>query len=293
MTLAKNKPSRQLKIDHVTIAGPSLARLEAALARVGLVTDYGGPHSNGITHMSLLGFDDGSYIELISFIEPGEYETAFWGAHIAGDAGPCAWAAQVDDVAGEAARQAALGVTVDGPHAYTRQRPDGELIEWDLAFPGDKSAGATLPFIIKDRTPRRLRVQPSDSVAGRDDQPALLTGVARVVLGVQNMPAAVELFQRVYGWPAPQQLIDATFGATLAHFSGTPVILATPLTAGNWLAQRLARFDDAPCAYLLGSRSLAAATTAYDLLPGATWFGTTLAWFNPDKLNGLRLGVIG
>ena len=53
-----------LKIDHVTIAGPELAPMERAFAGVGLVTDYGGPHSNGVTHMAWLGFNDGSYNEL-------------------------------------------------------------------------------------------------------------------------------------------------------------------------------------------------------------------------------------
>ena len=61
-----------LKIDHVTLAGSDLKALEQVFALAGLATDYGGPHSNGITHMSLLGFDDGSYIELISTLEPGQ-----------------------------------------------------------------------------------------------------------------------------------------------------------------------------------------------------------------------------
>ena len=60
-----------LKIDHVTIAGPRLEAMQAAFAGLGFTTDYGGPHSNGITHMALLGFRDGSYIELISSLEPG------------------------------------------------------------------------------------------------------------------------------------------------------------------------------------------------------------------------------
>ena len=78
-----------LKIDQVTIPGSSLAEMDKAFADIGLTTDYGGPHSNGITHMSLLGFDDGSYIELISSLEPGKKDSAFWGEHIAGNGGPC------------------------------------------------------------------------------------------------------------------------------------------------------------------------------------------------------------
>ena len=127
-----------LKIDHVTIAGSTLARLEQAFANVGLVTDYGGPHSNGVTHMALLGFDDGSYIELISTMEAGRKDTDFWGEHIVQDGGPCAWAVYVEDVAAEAARVAQQGVTVSGPHYMNRSRPDGQLVEWELAFLGEQ-----------------------------------------------------------------------------------------------------------------------------------------------------------
>ena len=83
----RNEPAApiQLTIDHVTIAGSTLATLEAGFAAIGLTTDYGGPHSNGVTHMSLLGFDDGSYIELISSMQPGQKDNVFWGEHIAGE----------------------------------------------------------------------------------------------------------------------------------------------------------------------------------------------------------------
>ena len=60
-----------MKLDHVTIAGSSLDRLRDAFARIGLATEYGGAHANGVTHMALLGFDDGSYIELASTVKPG------------------------------------------------------------------------------------------------------------------------------------------------------------------------------------------------------------------------------
>src|SRR5512134_3988715 len=123
-----------LKIDHVTIAGRMLAPMEQAFAKLGLATEYGGPHSNGVTHMALLGFADGSYLELISSLEPGLKDTIFWGAFIAGNGGPCAWAVRVDDINAEATYVAALGVPVTGPAHYYRRRPDGKLVEWYLAF---------------------------------------------------------------------------------------------------------------------------------------------------------------
>lgn len=278
---------RSLQVDHVTVAGPELAVLEQNFAGVGLAADYGGPHSNGITHMALLGFNDGSYLELISTLEPGPKDTVFWGKHIAGNAGPCAWAVRVDDITGEAARVAGLGISVAGPDYYQRRRPDGLLVEWDLAFLGDKGAGATLPFLIRDITPRDRRVRPSASVAD-----GLLAGVDTVVLGVADLEEAAALFQRVYSWPAPEVADDALFGARLARFAGTPVTLAAPLASPAWLPDRLARFGDSPCAYLLHTGDLSAARQRYPLLQPGDWFGRPLAWFDPDRLHGFRIGVI-
>jgi hypothetical protein len=275
-----------MKVDHATIAGSSLAGLEQAFARIGLKPGYGGPHSNGITHMSLLSFADGSYVELISTLAAGGI-SPLWHAHIAGDGGPCAWAVEVEDVAAEAARVAALGVPVKGPVSMTRRRTDGVLVEWELALLGDAGPGATLPFLIKDRTPRAWRVPDNTRM-----EAAGLTGVAMVVLGVTELARAVEMFRRVYDWPAPAMDEAAGLGAVLAHFPGTPVTLAAA-SAGGWLAGRLARFGPSPCAVLLGVTGLVEAVARFPLVEPGVWFGHPVAWFDPARLGGVRLGLIG
>jgi hypothetical protein len=275
-----------LRVDHVTIAGSHLASLEQAFTGVGLKPAYGGPHSNGITHMALLSFADGSYIELISTLEPGQ-TSPLWPAHIAGDGGPCAWAVGVDNVAAEAARLAALGVPVAGPTYLSRRRLDGVLVEWDLAFLGDQGPGATLPFIIADRTPREWRVPPSTRVAEGE-----LRGVAMVVLGVEHLNRAVDLFQRVYGWPPPQTDEDAGLGAKLAHFPGTPVVLAAAPQKSGWLVERLARFGESPCAFLLAASDVDAAALRFSFAGSGSWFGRRIMWFDPAILQGVKLGLI-
>src|SRR4051812_14194703 len=100
-----------LLIDHVTIAGPDLATLQRAFADMGLATDYGGLHSNGVTHMALLGFDDGSYLELISTAEPGA-ESPWWPRQIEAGGGPCGWCARTDNLSTECARLSGLGISV-------------------------------------------------------------------------------------------------------------------------------------------------------------------------------------
>ena len=277
-----------LSIDHVTIAWSALAPLEQTFANLGLATDYGGLHSNGITHMALLGFEDGSYLELISSLKPGQEDAIFWGKHIVGNGGPCAWAVRVDDVAAEAARLADLGITVKGPAYYHRRRPDGVLVEWDLAFLGDHEAGATLPFLIKDITPRDLRVRPSASAQANQ-----LTGLAVAALGVENLETTIALFQHSYGWPAPQVQEDVAFGAKLACFKDTPVVLAAPLsTSPTWLSERLARFGPSPCAYLIAAQDFELSCQRFGLVNRQTWFERQVAWFDPVRINGIKLGLI-
>ncbi len=277
----------QLKIDHVTIAAPRLEPLQRAFAEAGLAPDYGGPHSNNVTHMAFVGFDDGSYIELISTLAPGA-RSPWWDAHIAGDAGPCAWAVEVEDVAAEAERVRALGIPVDGPRHYARERPDGMRIEWDLAILGEQGMGAQLPFIIKDRTPRAQRVSPSASVAGTE-----LRGIALVVLSVVDIEPTIRLLQQVYSLPAPQRQDLPSFGAALAGFVGQPFALAAPLAADNWLAQRLARFGPSPCAFLIGTKDIQGSPQRLPLSAPGHVFGRELRWFRGEPLHRYRLGVIG
>jgi hypothetical protein len=275
-----------LKIDHVTVAGSELAPLQGAFAEAGLRTDYGGPHSNGITHMALLGFDDGSYIELISTLAPAQ-ASPWWHAHISGDGGLCAWALEVEDVVAEAQRLARLGVTVDGPHHLHRQRPDGRRIEWDLAILGDQGMGAVLPFIIKDRTPRSLRVSPSASVTNTE-----LTGVGMVVLGVNDIEHTSKLFSRLYDLPLPESSDLPHFGATTAYFKGQRFLLAAPLQPENWLDQRLKRFGPSPCAYLISSQDYTHSVKRFGLARMAGEWDRDIAWFPTDPLRRLRLGII-
>jgi len=284
-----------LTIDHVTLAWSQLEPLDRALAAIGLRADYGGKHANRSTHMDVLGFDDGSYVEVIAPFEPGT--PMAWGPHMRGDAGPCAWAvsiASADGLAAETTRISTLGIPVRGPMPSGRTRPDGQRIEWEFAFVGEGEPGATLPFLIADRTPRELRVRPSASVSGSE-----LTGVAVVVVGVPDLSRGEDRFRGVYGWSGAVRWDEREFGAVLSHVPGTPVVLATPATASadatggeNWLAQRIARFGPAPCAYLIGTRDIDASRARLPLVEGGSWFGREVAWIDPARVLGLRLGVI-
>lgn len=284
-----------LAIDHVTIAWSRLDALEQAFAGVGLATDYGGPHGNRATHMDVLGFDDGSCIELIAPFEPGAPPVA-WEAQMAGDGGPCAWCVRVADIHAEAERLRSLGIPVEGPLEASRTRPDGTRVEWEFAFPGPHARGAVLPFMIQDKTPRELRVRPSASVSGTE-----LTGIAAVLIGVADLNESITLFRTAYGWPEPEEVDAAELGLRLAYFPGTPVVLAdsTPVptvsergTFNAWLADRVGRFGPSPFGYLLGTRDLEATRRRLPANEPQSWFERAVAWIEPSRLLGICLGVV-
>lgn len=235
-----------LQIDHVTVAGRDLDRLGDAFDGAELDTEYGGRHSNGVTHMSVVGFRDGSYIELISSVDPDE-ESPWWNGPIHGDGGPCAWAIRVDDIETVSADLADRGIAVDGPEQYERVREDGTRVEWDLTILGEGELGSTLPFLISDRTPRERRVQPTGRLA---DSP--IRGVDTVILGVPDIEAAIEEFEMAFDMNDPHRGDDQTLSATVASYPNQPVALAEPHEEG-WLANRLANFGPRPIAYLLAS----------------------------------------
>ena len=276
----------RLKVDHATVCSSDLNAMQDAFSHLGLRTDYGGPHARGGTHMAVLGFEDGSYLELIGPQRAGAETDSDWSRLMLADAGACAWAVGSANIDADVKRLKASGFPVSGPIAGGRKTPDGKLLQWLVAAVGTAKAGATLPFTIQDRTPREWRVKPS--VSSREKG---LTGVEAVVLGVKDLETAIGLFRKAYGWPAPVLEDHPQFGAKLAHFSGTPVILATPLGADSWLTKRLSDLGESPIAFLLGAHDFEKATHQATGSP-ESWFGRRIAWFDAKKLKGARIGII-
>src|SRR5512140_2595182 len=86
-----------LKIDHATVAGRDVRKLQARLEAIGIPTVYGGPHANGVTEMALASFPDGSYLEAIAVqpkADPAAIEKHEWAAFLKEEAAVCAWAIQ-------------------------------------------------------------------------------------------------------------------------------------------------------------------------------------------------------
>jgi len=258
--------AQMLKVDHVTVAGQDLRAMQQALQASGIASENGGPHANHATEMALTSFPDGSYLELIAIqkqADPAAVAAHAWSKFLKGNAGPCAWAVRPADIAAEAKRLHAGALTRSG-----RTRPDGVRLDWETAQVGPGN-GTFFPFLIHDFTPRELRAYPSG-------KPTTTTykGVTKVFLAVKDLDAAVAQFEKAYGLGSPLRRDDAALGAKLAVFDGTPVVLAAPIDARSWIAQRLEQFGEAPCAFVLGRAKPSKEIT----------------WLNASKL-GWRLGV--
>jgi hypothetical protein len=268
-------------VDHVPFAYGDLEEISEEFERLGLAPEYGGVHDNGITHMSVLGFGDGSYLELIAERSAGEH--GFWPDHIRADAGPAAWCVRVSDVAEECVRIVRAGHPVRGPLYGNRERDDGTLVEWDRAEFGTPERRLLLPFAIEDRTPLTYRVTESQSVA---DAP--LSGIGQVVLAADDAAAATALFRDLYRFPEPVEATVPGFGS-VRSFPGQPVAIA----GGDegWIADRLSAFPDGPCAVLLSTPDLDAAREAHPVGESRPWPDGRIATFDSD-LTGPRLGVV-
>jgi Glyoxalase-like domain len=271
-----------IQIDHVTVAGSDVKKLQAGLSAVGIPSVYGGPHTNKTTEMALVSLPDGSYLELMGLqanADPKMADEHAWGKFLKGNAGPCAWAVRVKDMAAEVKRLEAAGVKVGTPSRSGRERPDGVRLEWETSDVGTAARGTFFPFLIHDFTPREQRALPQKKPITRD-----FKGVSRVVIAVRDLDEAIKRYRQAYAQPAPIKQVDKEFGAQLALMGGIPVVLAQPLP-GSWLVERLEQFGEAPCAFVLS----ASQPQRYQAAAKTRWFGADISWFDPEKI-GWRLG---
>ncbi len=165
-----------IQIDHVVIAGSDLAQLCAVFESIGLTPDEGGFHANGQTHNALIGFADGSYLELIAPTPGNLAPDHAWSKFMWTDGGVCAWAIRSTDIQADVALYRSRGVIVGDPTPGGRTRPDGVRLEWITAKLGDGPLGSALPFLIQDVTPREKRVPHTKSAEG------WIKGVADVLI---------------------------------------------------------------------------------------------------------------
>ncbi|KAH6713648.1 glyoxalase-like domain-containing protein [Leptodontidium sp. 2 PMI_412] len=164
-------------LDHIIVLVPyaSLADPPAWITKNFTITP-GGQHADCKTENRLICFRDGSYIELIAFVndDPGNREGHGWGdrqfgiidfafTHSTGDASTLFSELQerLDSVKW---KEGEAKVEYEPPRAGGRKRPDGIDVKWTVTWPVVSTGyqRGELPFFCHDVTPRSVRVPVSE-----------------------------------------------------------------------------------------------------------------------------------
>lgn len=138
-----------IEFDHLVYATPDLEATVAALRASGVPLSPGGPHVGLGTRNFLGGLGGGSFLEVVG-PDPGQdAPRAPRPFGVDSLAGPrlVTWAARTTDLDSAIADAAAAGHDAGTAGEMSRERPDGVLLRWRLAFPPD-DAGGVLPFLI-------------------------------------------------------------------------------------------------------------------------------------------------
>lgn len=178
------------RVDHIVIAVRDLGRTVAAYEAAGFTVTPGGRHPGRNTENALVVFDDGAYLELITYHAPSPDER-WWRELDAHGDGLVDFALWPHDIEAAVAQARARGFTDLVAKPGGRVRPDGTRIEWQTA----RQVRHDLPFLCADVTPRSLRVPEGD--ARRHANGA--TGVADITVAVQDVQASLRRYRAFLG----------------------------------------------------------------------------------------------
>ena len=228
-------------IDHLVIAGPDLDALTAAFRALGFAVAGGGRHPIG-SYNTLIGLQDGAYIELLSFYEdsPQHY---WWEAVHGRGGGLIDFCMQTDDIEADYAAFAAQGVEMSPLVGLSRERFDGYQLAWRNNEIYGRCQGL-IPFIIEDKTPRAERVPKENQ------HPNQVIGIDSITLAAGELALAQGVMEAALG-QSGQPVRDEALGAAGICFEvgGQRIEYLCPNDADSPLSQHLAA--NAPLPYRL------------------------------------------
>jgi len=184
------------RLDHLVILVHDLERAVADYERLGFAVTSGGEHADGLTRNALVPFGDGSYLELVSFLDPESPGDNVWGwREFLPRGGLIDYCAASEDLTADVRRLKDSGFGVAGPDDGGRRLPGGGRIRWRSARIHQE--GRTLPFLIEDLTPRALRV-PGGPAA---EHPNGATGISRLEISTPHTEETRRALAALAGTP--------------------------------------------------------------------------------------------
>jgi hypothetical protein len=190
-------------LDHVVIAVRDLSMAITDYQSRGFNVYPGGRHPAPRTSSNaLIIFEDGAYIELISWDPPNPAER--WSNLLqAHGEGFVDFALMPEDLPRAVEAAKSRGLMLNGPLDGKRLRPDGVEVRWQTA----RQATFDLPFLCADVTPRELRVPGGEARVHANGK----RGIAEVSVAVRDLDASIKRYEALLG-VAPQR---ASPGATV------------------------------------------------------------------------------
>lgn len=184
------------RLDHLVILVGDLDLAASDYERLGFTVTSGGEHADGLTRNVLIPFGDGSYFELVSFLDPEDTRDNVWGwREFLPHEGLIDYCVASDDLESDVKRLVSLGFDVNGPDDGGRRLPDGGEIRWRSAR--IRQEGRLLPFLIEDLTPRGLRV-PGGPAA---EHPNGASGISRLEIAATDAEEGASTLAALIGAP--------------------------------------------------------------------------------------------
>lgn len=216
-------------IDHIVIAAHSLARAIETWRGLGFNVVEGGKHPYG-SYNALIGFADGSYIELLGFYEESPAHP-WWDLLHQRGGGFIDFCLATDDIRADHAAIRAQGVDCGDLVEGGRKRPDGYEVRWiNCKVEGDWQG--LIPFIIEDVTPRVERL-PRETAHENG-----VTGIERLSFATRDVARYAGVMSAVTGVAGEPERDDALGAAGIRLTVGahsleylSPEVYAGPLAA--------------------------------------------------------------
>lgn len=264
------------QIDHIVVVARDLERVIAGAEAAGFTVVRGGTHAGGETHNALVGFRDGTYIELLAFTRPDPAPRHYFSERHRQGGGLADVSLLSDDLDLDVTAISRRGVRYPIPTQLGRERPDDTPVSWRMSLPTRLNPGKGFPFLIEDTSPRALRV-PSSPEAVTHVNGAI--GVAGVTVVVPDMEAAVEEYRAILGSPPNPNNRVGVSGKGILRL---PICERCP----HWIALMQTFAGSAPEAYLRahgpGPYAVNLRTAMGDVYPGE---GTLI---DPELMGGAR-----
>ena len=135
------------RLDHLVILVRDLELASADYESLGFTVTPGGEHADGLTRNALVPFQDGTYLELVTFLDPEDPTDNVWGwRRFYPREGLIDYCTASDDLDADVRRLASLGFGVEGPEDGGRRLPDSTNIRWRSAR--IRQEGRIFPFLI-------------------------------------------------------------------------------------------------------------------------------------------------